>query len=129
MVLEVRGLEITSLNTYSIALLYYTGRYDKKSTRKIYKKKKKNSFTIYYSIGINYFNVHVVQLNLYNNTGLDSKTDQYRISVDFWNQTRTNKIKRHRELLSMSLELKRILILVKQYFIGTYKLYLCVNHR
>lgn len=49
---------------------------------------------------------------------LHSKMEQYLISVDFWNLIRIKKIQQPKGLLLLNLEPKRVLILVKQFFIG-----------
>lgn len=50
--------------------------------------------------------------------GSRSTTERYLISVDFWNPTRTNKIKRPKELSSANSGLRRVPILVKRFSTG-----------
>lgn len=50
---------------------------------------------------------------------MHSKMEQYHINVDFWSQTRINKIKQPKELSLPNSEPERVRILVKQFSTGT----------
>lgn len=51
--------------------------------------------------------------------GFHSKMELYLINANFWNLTHIKKIKQPKGLLLLNSELKRVLILVRQFFTGT----------
>lgn len=69
-----------------------------------------------------------VNNNFIYNIGLHSKMVQYLTNVDFWNPTHINKIKRPKGLSLLNSELKRALILVKQFSISMFYIIIYLNN-